>query len=379
MHRPLILGATLLALLAAAAYSAQQAGRTVVLREPRNDDVYLAGRGVEVLADVTGDVVAAGRRVEIAAAVGGDAILAAGHVRLGGSVSDDLRAAGREVEINGEIGDHMVAAGRRVTLTQEASVGRFAWLAGDTVFVDGSIDGELKAAGSGVRIAAEIGGDVDVAAEEIDVLPGARIEGDLVWRGDTEPRIHAEATVVGEVRRAPVPEALETDGAELPFGLIAVLGVLVAGGVLVLAFPQAARAIGGAPVASPWRALTVGALILLVTPFAVALLLGTVVGGLLALILLPLYLAALLAGVPAGALALGELGLRRLREAATATRVERLTAFALATILIALVAVVPLLGSLALLLVWLAGIGALPLGVWRGYTASAPSGDGIGG
>jgi cytoskeletal protein CcmA (bactofilin family) len=179
---------------------AQDAGATVTKRGAFAEDLYLAGKRVEVLADVDGDVLAAGGSVVVDGHVTGDAILAGGEVTMQGRVRDDMRAAGGQVSIAGEVGGDLVCVGGRIGVRPAAVVGGRAWLAGGEVDVEGRIGGKLKAAGGRIRIAGEIGGDVDLAAEDVELLPAAQIHGALSYRSPREARIAPDARIAGPVR-----------------------------------------------------------------------------------------------------------------------------------------------------------------------------------
>ncbi|MFC6671146.1 hypothetical protein [Marinobacterium aestuariivivens] len=79
----------LMTLLAALCLSPAQAqtpwtDEFVHIEEPQAEDVYVAGRDVEVVADLGQDLVAAGQRVSVSGRVGGDLIAAAETLILRG-------------------------------------------------------------------------------------------------------------------------------------------------------------------------------------------------------------------------------------------------------------------------------------------------------
>ena len=142
---------------------------------------------------------------------------------------------------------------------------------------------------------------------------------------------------------------------------------MVAGVVTYLLFPRACVSTALAAQASPWKSLGLGLAVLVVTPIAVGLLLVTVVGYLLALMMLALYLVTLALGALAGLFSLGDLGLRLLGirdDASTGLRVVSIVA---AIAILVVVQIVPVLGGLIGFLVWLIGLGAVQLSLYRVY------------
>ncbi len=359
----------LLATMHVPAAEAQWAGESVLIREAQQEDVYAAGRDVEILADVEQDVVAAGQRVSIGGRVGADLIAAAETVIVRGDVGDDVRAAGRSVTIFGKVGDHVVAAGETVSIDRGAEIGNRAWLAGETVRVGGRIGRELKAAGRNVVVYGEVGGDVEILAEEIEVQAGAIVRGDLIWRSEDEPEISPEARIEGRVIRQPVPEHL-AERPVFPGGAFFGLGLLVAGVVLYLLFPGVWLSSALEAQGSPWTSLGLGIAVLVGAPLVVAVLFATVIGYVLALMMLALYVITLLLGALAGIFSVGDLGLRLLGKRDEASRGLRVLSIIAAVVVLVVIGLVPVLGGLVTFLVWLAGLGAIQLSLYRVYASA---------
>ena len=218
-----------------------------------------------------------------------------------------------------------------------------------------------------MSLSGQVGGDVDVAGKEIKVEAGAVVQGDLVWRGETEPEISSEAHIAGKVIKKPLPEPIiERPG--FPAGALFALGLVVAGVATYLLFPHACVSTALAAQASPWKSLGLGLAVLVVTPIAVGLLLVTVVGYLLALMMLALYLVTLALGALAGLFSLGDLGLWLLEKQDDASRGLRVLSIVAAIVILAVIQIVPVLGGLIGFLVWLIGLGAVQLSLYRAYS-----------
>lgn len=366
----LILGLSMVA--TASLLLAQEAGPTVIKEGVTDDDLYLAGETVEVLAEVNGDVVAAGRRVSVDGAIAQDALLAGAEIDIRGRVEDDLRAAGGELTITGQVGGDAILAGGRIELTANSTVGGRAWLAGGAIELGGRVGRELRAAGGTITIAGQIRGDANLAGETIRILPGAVIAGDLIYRSSREAEIYDGAQIGGEIRYLAVTEDEAGPLESFLGGLLFSAALAVVGVVLVLLFPRflvtAARGIGDAPL----KCLGLGLAVLVATPVAVALLLITVIGIPLALMVLTLYFVMLLAGYLTGVLFLGDAGLRLLGRGERPGRGAQLLALVAALVALALLWPIPFVGGLCVLLVLLFGAGALKLGAYRAWSVSRP-------
>jgi hypothetical protein len=354
---------------------AQDFGETIIKRGAVDGDLYLAGRTVEVAARVEGDLVAAGQRVSVTRPVAEDVIAAGEVVTLTGPVADDVRAAGRLVTLAGDVGDHIAVAGETVTLSSGAATGGYAWLAGRLVQVLGDVGGELKAAGQEVVVGGTVAKDATLMARRIRILETAHIHGRLAYRSPDEPEIADGAVIDGDIHRMPMPDAEKAApriaGAAVATGIVFGLGLFVVGAAYLAAFPAVAADAAGKASRQPWTALGLGLAVLLGVPFAAMVLAITVVGLLLAFAILAVYAVLLLAGYVNAVAWLARVALRRWRGLEVPGR-----GALLALVALLVVQLVPVLGQLIVLFVWLAGIGGLMMALearYRGKAAPGPS------
>jgi len=283
-----------------------------------------------------------------------------------------VRAAGRSVSIAGMVAGHVVAAGETVNITPAATIGGWAWLAGREVNVAGQVGGEVKVAAQAVTISAEVAGDVELMAEDIRIFPGARIRGDLVYRSDNKPHIADGAVIEGDIIARPVPYKEPQGGGA---GLVFLVALAVAGCVYYLLFPAFSVAGADGLRRSPLTALGIGVAVLFATPFVVLLLLVSVIGMLVALPLLAWYLVSQLGGFLSGVIYVGDAGLRLTGKATTAGKGLRVLSIVLALVALVLVQIIPVVGGLAVLVLYVLGLGALQLQAWRSYSQSRRAAD----
>jgi cytoskeletal protein CcmA (bactofilin family) len=362
-----------LALLLSSPVAAQVTGKAVVKRGIIAENLYVAGRTVDVQADVKGDLLAAGEQVVIGGLVKEDVTAAGRHVRLHADVGDDVRAVGETVDLDGQIGGDVVAAAGRVTLGRASRVRGKTWLAGGTVEVQGTVDKWLRAVGSTLRIAGEVRGNVSLTGQRIEILPSARIDGDLTYRSPQAAQIDPGAQIRGRVTRLPIAFVDRISGVLQGIfwilWLALSLGFLVAGMVLVLLFPNASLAAARTIGRAPGKSFLLGLVLLAAVPIAVVLLLFTLISVPLALALLALYFVLLLIGFLATAVFLGDLGIGRSRDEPSAGgNVVRL---AVGLILLYLVWLIPYAGPPSLVLAIIFGFGAWAISGYRAYRGPA--------
>lgn len=352
---------------------AQQAGQRVIVDAPADRDLYLAAGTVEVSADVRGDVVAGAGTVTTTAAIAQDLAAVGGTVQVRGRVGDDVRAVGGEVTLAADVGDSAVLAGGSVRVARGVKVGGLALIAAGTVSLDGDVGGELRVAGGTIRIDGNVAGNATIDAKDrLELGPGARFGGDLVYTSEEPVVLPEGVTVAGRVVHHPLERSRPgVPAGAAVFGVLWLLGLALAAVVLLVAFPRLTVGAARLVVASPGRALLTGAVTLFVAPVAIVAALVTGVGAPLALAVLGIWLVALLVGWLVAAVLLADVAARRLlkREPGLGARAG-LTA--LAVVVLALAGAIPVLGWLAALSALLFGTGALLLALGRALRAGPP-------
>lgn len=272
--------------------------------------------------------------------IDGDLEAFAGSVVVEGTVTGDLEAFAGNVEITGTVEGDVETAGGSVTVGEGAQIGGSLSAGAGTVLVDGRVDGN-----------AEIG------AEEIRIGPNADIRGDLTYDGQLD---RADgATVGGTV--APSDDVEVNPGGptfSLPAGTFTTYGVLVnlvAGAVLLVAFPRFSTSVADGIDADPLRTGAFGLLALVVVPVICVLLLLTVIGIPLSIAGFLAYVFLVWAGALYGRFAVGRWLVGQL------DRDSRWLALLVGVLGIAVVKLVPIVGGLVEAAVVLVGLGALVL------------------
>ena len=350
---------------------AMVAGEHVSRSGQIDDDLYIAGGQVDMYATVNGDVVAAGGQLNLEGDVQADVTAAGGEIRLRGTVGDDARLAGGNVRILADIGDDLVAAGGHVDVGQAARIAGSAWLAGGEVEIGGHVGESLHVSGGRVIITGTVDGDVEIQAERVEIRPGADIAGKLQYRSPNTAVIEDGALIGGEISHIPVEVPVASIVAGVLFAsLVALLGLMLTGIVLYLVFPGFAQRCSDGVREAPWASLGYGVAVFAGGPFVIVLLLSSGLGLFLGLMLLAIWLVMLLAGYIAGAYFVTDAGLRKLNRH-EAGRTGHSLALALVIFLLAILGLVPLVGSLLNWLVLLAGIGVLMRQAVSVFTAAS--------
>lgn len=158
-----------------------QAGETVVIAGTVNGDAWVAGDSVEITGTVTGNVYVAAQTINITGQVGGG-----------------VHAAGATVKLDGSIGQSVYAAGSEVHLGKIA-VGHSAVLLGSQVITQATITDQLYAAGSEVTIDGPVGRGARVEASRIVVTSAGSVQGDLRYGSENPPEISNDKAITGRI------------------------------------------------------------------------------------------------------------------------------------------------------------------------------------
>lgn len=348
--------------LSLAGATTQDAGDIVSRRGTVTDDYYAAGGTVNIDADIRGDAIAAGGTVVVGSRVQQDVMVAGGTVTIRGRVQDDVRAAGGNVTLEATIGDDALVAGGNLSLAQSARVGGNAFFAGGMVNINGTVDGDLKAAGGRVVIAGTVHGNAEVEADDIEVAPGARIDGNLTYRSPEKGKISPDAVIRGKSTYTESRRYRPQPGARF----LSVITLSVAGAVLLLLFPSFTQAASARVANNFWKNLGLGFALMIATPAAAILSMAVVVGVWVGLPMMALYFVAMLLAYLIAAFFVAELGARLVRFEIS-SQGRRIVALVVAVLLLTALRFVPVIGGLVIFLLMLTALGASALQVFEVY------------
>ena len=337
-------------------------------------NVYQAGFGVRPARPVVGDFFAAGCPVSVDQPVGEDAVLAGCDVYVKGPIGDDLRAAGGHVTVDGKVSGEAIVAGGRVTLTSGSEIGGRASLRGAEVSVSGKVGKDLTVYARKVSIDGEVDGDTRLIAQEIEMLPGAKLKGALTYASREELKMDPKAQVLGKITREPAPSGWRRgepcQGWLWAMRALWLLGLIAAGALFVLVFPRFTQATQANVGSAPWQSLGLGTAVLFAGPPVMVVLLITVIGIPIAFALLATYAILLFAGYLTIANFIGGRVAQLLRKSAEISTGWRIGALVVALILLALIRMIPFAGALVILVALVAGTGALVLQLFRRYSGA---------
>lgn len=346
----------LMLLFTASSLADVRTGENVSITGVINDDVYVAGGEVDSLARIMGDLVIAGGELNIESEVLADVLAAGGKVTLRGRIHDDVRIAGGDLVIQALIKDDLIAAGGKIRLAANTRVGGGSSLAGGEIYVNGRIDGPLHVSAGKLVIAGSVGADVMILAEEIEILSGAKIDGDLRYRSANPALIHDGAEITGDVVHTKIDVPVGMLVGIIAMAAAIYFTLIVTAIALYLLFTKTAVQTASIARGGYWSCVGLGLALLTATPLVAVILLSTGIGILLAVILLLSYLLLLLIGYIDGAY-IFTAWLRNLFNSKSENRLTGSIWLAGSLLLLSVISLLPLLGFVVMLLVLTSGMG----------------------
>lgn len=342
------------------------AGKTIDVDATVAGDAFLAGGDIRVAGDLKDSVYAAGGQLKLNGAVADDLIAAGGSVETGGHVGDNLVVAGGSVDVSSDVGGRVIASGGKVWLDRSAVVHKDAWLSGGSVEIDGDVAGGGRFAGKAIIIRGHVAGNVTARGGVVKLLAGARIDGNLDVYSPNKAEIDPTAMVGGTVNHH-ATEGMANWASALAriaiFSMIVVYFYLfVVGLLMVLICPGFVGRNREILADQSFVTLGVGALIVLATPPVAGFLAITIIGIPFAIAALLLFVVTMMISIPAFGTALAH----RLADRSTAdiSRGRVLLFYVLVLVVLWGIGLIPILGGLVWLIASMLGVGLLAIQIF---------------
>ena len=327
-------------------------------------NLYTAGGSVNVSGNVNGDLITAGGNLFIAGKVAEDLIVAGGTINIVGDVGEDVRIVGGNIIISGKMGGELVGAGGQLNILSSSAVRGDLNLSGGAIRLEAPVQGNAEINGGNVYVNGLVAGNLIVRGEKIELGPNASVRGDFTYYSQSEAVISETAAVAGETTfeqiEAPVKKG---DGVKGILAVVVWLAIAKTIMVTLLAilfiyiWKRWAKDFVSDATDNFWKRALLGFAVLFLTPIAAVLLMITLVGMIPAGILWLGYCAAiLLAFVLAGILTAGLLNRYLFKKPVDSLEWWKVL---LGVALFQIVRLIPFIGWLAGLIIFLATIGWL--------------------
>jgi len=261
----------------------------------------------------------------------------------------------------------LLLAGSTVNLRTNLAVGGDVFAAGEDVVIAGTIRGDVRVLARQATVSGAIDGTITLDAQDIVVMPGTRVGGDIVYESPRELFLDRSVQIGGKLvrRTAPASDTGRLQRAVEAVSLAAYHGfaAFLAGLPMCILLPSLVGRASRAARHAFGRSLLLGFAMFLLLPVSAGIAFITIVGIPLALLLAALFGALLYLGKIPIALALGAAVLRR---HGAVTRGTAVGCLAVGLTLVVVAGELPVIGSSLSLLIGIVGLGALWWAVLRG-------------
>lgn len=273
-------------------------GETVSISQEQivEGDLYTAAVEINISGDITEEILAAGSEVTINGNIESNAFILAGVADIYGSVGDDLRIISGDATIAEPIDGDVFFMGGTLKILSTASITGDVLVYAQAVTIEGAVGGDVLGNVTSLRIDADVAGDIDdIVVRQLTLGDRANIQGSVRYISSSVLEQALNATVAGELLRSdPVVPSAATDRYNwlIPTFVLLFSGLawyLVSRNTLSLVTKRAV-------IRSP-RPILIGTGVLILTPFAIIILITSFIGSLLSGVLFMAYGLVLLLGL----------------------------------------------------------------------------------
>ncbi|MCX6792430.1 MAG: polymer-forming cytoskeletal protein [Candidatus Falkowbacteria bacterium] len=271
--------------------------------------LFAAGSSITVDGKVQGDLICAGQSITVNGTVDGDVICAGQSITINGNVGGTVRAAGNSIVIAGKVSRNVMAAGASVSLAPNAQIGWDLQFASAMTEIRGKVNRDVDGAGANTIIAGNVGRNVYLMLDDnrqnekdnqgptLTVTKEAAINGSLTYHAKNDAKIEDGSSIKGSVEKKALnfdKKKTEDKGgmaiAWLWYIVLSIFAAVAFGLVVVSLMPKTIEGLSDLMLAKPWPAIGWGFAVLFLTPFAVIILMITMIGLPIGLTLLALWI-----------------------------------------------------------------------------------------
>jgi len=170
--------------------------------ETLSEETWVSAQTVTLEGEASNDLFAvASSTMDLNGTFLGDTWGCSDLIRTTGIFSNDLRLVSRTTQVSGTLYGSLIAAGTTVKIDPTAILYGDALCLGENVILEGTIAGDVRILAKQVTLGGEISGDVSLAAQDIVVLPGTILNGNLTYTAPKELVLSRAVTLNGELTR----------------------------------------------------------------------------------------------------------------------------------------------------------------------------------
>jgi cytoskeletal protein CcmA (bactofilin family) len=260
-----------------------------------DDDLIVACGTLQSEAVVRGDLISASSRFVQSGIVEGSIIAGAKDIDVSGQVNGSVRGFAQNININGRVNRNVIGFCAALNVKPDAEIGGDLTAFCGELNLDGNVGKGLRGSIGTLIVSGTVNGNVSVNADEVTLMPTAKILGDFKYKSKKQAKIESGAFVSGqtfwtkkEAKKEKKPKGIFTAKSVITEALF-LLALMITGIVLTLIFKKNARRAKSAVTASFLKSLGWGFVFMVCIPIAIVVLFVTILGIPIAIISLFAY------------------------------------------------------------------------------------------
>ena len=162
-------------------------------------DLFVTSESIHMQGTVDGDFYAAAKDVEVSGHVTGDVLCACQSLRISGQVDGNIRNFSNNLTITGEVRRSVSSFTETFSLDRNGKIGYSLTSFTQTLTVDGTLGRDLLAFFHDASIAGSVGGEVLAKGGSLNIGDSASIGGKTIFEGDNSPEVASGAKLASPV------------------------------------------------------------------------------------------------------------------------------------------------------------------------------------
>ena len=169
--------------------------------ETLRDEMWISAQTITISGEALDDLFAAGGILDLRGNFKGDVWAGGDQVIAAGRFSDHVRLAARTAQASGTFGSSLTAVGDTVKVDPSATIAKNVLCLGENIISEGSVAGNVRILSQKATLGGKIAGNVTIAAQEIVILPGTMIAGNLHYTAPKELVLSPTVALGGKLVR----------------------------------------------------------------------------------------------------------------------------------------------------------------------------------
>ncbi|MCJ7497421.1 MAG: polymer-forming cytoskeletal protein [candidate division Zixibacteria bacterium] len=271
-------------------------GENIVIPESTliQDDYFIAGNNIKFSGKVEGDFVSASKTLTSKGVIGGNLMSVARDLDISGEVGGSFRGGAQNISLDGKLKRNFLGFAANINLKDNSEIGGDVIAFCGELKISGKVGKGVKGSVGSVVISGVIDGDVNIQADEISIMPDAKINGNLFYKSKKEAKIEKGAQITGETKWTKViPKKKKgggLTGGKLLIKFLFLCASIVTGLFMLLVAKKEVKAVKESIFKDFLKNLGLGFVFVICVPVAAIILHFTVIGIPVSIIVLFVYL-----------------------------------------------------------------------------------------